>query len=549
MDLRGKGVFLTGGANGLGRAFTEKLLYRKARVLFCDIYTVAGKAAECELQAKYGVNNVIFVKADVTDEEQLTDAFKEAVSKFGAVDICVNNAGIMDERIWDKMLAVNTVSHIRGSLLALEHMRMDRGGRGGVIINVVALAGLFPFSYCPAYSASKHAMIGFTRSWAISPEQPDHGVRWCCLCPQATDTEFMVFREDRIYMKDAIIKRNEEKGLLPVVEVVEAFMKLVLDPDNNGAILEVTKENGTRYRKRQMVDPDGVSNPILVDKCRDDKHLLRTFRKLTVVMDPQGKGVFLTGGAQGLGRGTVDKLLSLGAKVLFCDINVEKGRATEAELQEQYGVDVVFFHPADVSDDKQHKAAFQRAVSKFGTVDIYVNNAGIMNENTWEKMIAVNVGGYIRGSLQALEHMRRDRGGRGGVIINVASKAGLIPSLCFPSYVASKHAVVGFTTSWAMSPDQKDHGVRWCCLCPDPIDTSMIKNNNNIYHQELFEQYVKENGVMPVSQVAEVIIKLIRDPENNGAILEVSLRKGANYRRRQVVDRDGVSDLVVVDTY
>ncbi|PVD19631.1 hypothetical protein C0Q70_20121 [Pomacea canaliculata] len=488
MDLRGKGVFLTGGANGLGRAFTEKLLYRKARVLFCDIYTVAGKAAECELQAKYGVNNVIFVKADVTDEEQLTDAFKEAVSKFGAVDICVNNAGIMDERIWDKMLAVNTVSHIRGSLLALEHMRMDRGGRGGVIINVVALAGLFPFSYCPAYSASKHAMIGFTRSWAISPEQPDHGVRWCCLCPQATDTEFMVFREDRIYMKDAIIKRNEEKGLLPVVEVVEAFMKLVLDPDNNGAILEVTKENGTRYRKRQMVDPDGVSNPIL---CRDDKHLLRTFRKLTVVMDPQGKGVFLTGGAQGLGRGTVDKLLSLGAKVLFCDINVEKGRATEAELQEQYGVDVVFFHPADVSDDKQHKAAFQRAVSKFGTVDIYVNNAGIMNENTWEKMIAVNV----------------------------------------------------------MSPDQKDHGVRWCCLCPDPIDTSMIKNNNNIYHQELFEQYVKENGVMPVSQVAEVIIKLIRDPENNGAILEVSLRKGANYRRRQVVDRDGVSDLVVVDTY
>ncbi|XP_025077457.1 15-hydroxyprostaglandin dehydrogenase [NAD(+)]-like [Pomacea canaliculata] len=155
----------------------------------------------------------------------------------------------MDERIWDKMLAVNTVSHIRGSLLALEHMRKDRGGRGGVIINIVSFAGLFPFFYCPAYCASKHAMIGFTRSWAISPEQPDHGVRWCCLCPQAADTELMVFREDRIYMKDAIIQRNEEKGLLPITQVVEAFMKLVLDPDNNGAILEVTRENGARYRK------------------------------------------------------------------------------------------------------------------------------------------------------------------------------------------------------------------------------------------------------------------------------------------------------------
>ncbi|XP_025078426.1 17-beta-hydroxysteroid dehydrogenase 14-like isoform X2 [Pomacea canaliculata] len=72
-------------------------------------------------------------------------------------------------------------------------------------------------------------------------------------------------------------------------------------------------------------------------------------------MDPRGKGVFLTGGAQGLGRGIVEELLSFGAKVLFCDVDVERGRATESELQTQYGADVVCFQPADVSDDEQHK--------------------------------------------------------------------------------------------------------------------------------------------------------------------------------------------------
>ncbi|PVD19627.1 hypothetical protein C0Q70_20117 [Pomacea canaliculata] len=160
--------------------------------------------------------------------------------------------------------------------------------------------------------------------------------------------------------------------------------------------------------------------------------------------------------------------------------------------------DVVFFHPADVSDGEQHKAAFGIAVSKFETVDICVNNAGILKESNWEKLMAINVGAVIRGSLLALEHMRCDRGGRGGVIINVASIVGLTVTPVSPTYCASKHAVIGFTTSWA---------------------------------------------------VVDAVMKLIQDPDNNGAILAVTLKKGARYRRRQVVDRDGVNDLVIVDTY
>nr|KAG5687614.1 hypothetical protein BaRGS_023336 [Batillaria attramentaria] len=78
------------------------------QVLFCDLAADLGKAAEADLQKQYGADNVVFRQYDVADGDQLKAAFEAAVSKFGAVDICVNNAGIMDERVWEKMLAINT---------------------------------------------------------------------------------------------------------------------------------------------------------------------------------------------------------------------------------------------------------------------------------------------------------------------------------------------------------------------------------------------------------------------------------------------------------
>ncbi|XP_025078192.1 15-hydroxyprostaglandin dehydrogenase [NAD(+)]-like isoform X2 [Pomacea canaliculata] len=155
---------------------------------------------------------------------------------------------------------------------------------------------------------------------------------------------------------------------------------------------------------------------------------------------------------------------------------------------------------------KQHKAAFQAAVCKLGAVEICVNNVGILNEKNWEKVLPINVESHIRGSLLALEHMRRDYGGRGGVIINVASTLGYLSMPTSPIYVASKHAVVGFTTSWAMSPDQKEHGVRWCCLCPDAFDSEMMRESlkgDIIHNAEVLQHYVQQQGTLKISQVAE----------------------------------------------
>ncbi|KAK7465896.1 hypothetical protein BaRGS_00037548 [Batillaria attramentaria] len=187
MELYGKGVFLTGGARGLGRGMTEALLSKGAKVLFCDILTDAGKSAEAELQAKYGADN------------------------FGAVDICVNNAGIMDERVLERMVAVNMVAKIRGSQLALDHMRRDRGGRGGLIINMVSTTGVLDFL-------------------------------------------------ENLYQYTLSILH-----VFSVSDVVEAFMKMVLDQDSTDVIFEVTKPEKGAFRKRRIVDSDGESNPVMVD--------------------------------------------------------------------------------------------------------------------------------------------------------------------------------------------------------------------------------------------------------------------------------------------
>ncbi|XP_076446296.1 15-hydroxyprostaglandin dehydrogenase [NAD(+)]-like [Babylonia areolata] len=236
MDLSGRGVFLTGGSQGFGRCATAALLEKGAKVLFCGINTEVGKATEEELQKQYGADNVAFVKGDVTDANQLKAAFEAAVSKFGAVDICANNAGIMDERDWEKMLATNTTAQIRGSQLAFEHMRRDKGGRGGVIINTVSVA---------------------------DPEMSALGVRWCCLCPNAMNTAMLDLEEGAV--KNVQEFRDIAKTIWQEPEVVaKAFVQMLQDVDSNGKIMVVGKE--AVYRKRILVDEDEVSDPLVDGK-------------------------------------------------------------------------------------------------------------------------------------------------------------------------------------------------------------------------------------------------------------------------------------------
>ncbi|XP_071100945.1 15-hydroxyprostaglandin dehydrogenase [NAD(+)]-like isoform X1 [Haliotis cracherodii] len=243
----------------------------------------------------------------------------------------------------------------------------------------------------------------------------------------------------------------------------------------------------------------------------------------------------VTGAAQGLGRGFSEALLRRGAKVCVADIKVQTGEATVLNFQQQFGRDRVFFVKCDVTSEEDVKAAVQATRGRFGKLTIMVNNAGMSSEAEWSKMVDVNLKGVIVGTQEAVAAMRRDAGGQGGVVVNIASAAGLIPLHTIPVYAATKFGVVGFTRSWAANPHLPSLGISFSCICPTFTDTDMIVHDDSRKGQSLysedFQRVMAEVGVMPVSQVVSAFEQLLDSPDNNGVVMAVTNIKGVRIRR------------------
>ncbi|KAK6179149.1 hypothetical protein SNE40_011570 [Patella caerulea] len=251
-------------------------------------------------------------------------------------------------------------------------------------------------------------------------------------------------------------------------------------------------------------------------------------------MKLEGKTVFITGAAQGLGQGITEALLERGAKVCIADLNREKGEETVNQFQQRFGKENVFFIKADVTNEKEFEDAFKEAVSRLGNIDIMVNNAGIMDESKWELMIQINVTSLVRGTNLAIGHMNKVTGGKGGLIINTASVAGFAPGVSFPVYGGTKHAVIGFTTSWAANPNVESMGIRFACLCPSPADTALLdlKDHQGMMVSQ-FTKFINEVlGVAPVSKIVEGFITLVEKDDNNGALLLVGKNEGIQFVNR-----------------
>uniref|UniRef100_A0A672GJP3 15-hydroxyprostaglandin dehydrogenase [NAD(+)] n=1 Tax=Salarias fasciatus TaxID=181472 RepID=A0A672GJP3_SALFA len=237
----------------------------------------------------------------------------------------------------------------------------------------------------------------------------------------------------------------------------------------------------------------------------------------------KGKVAVVTGAAMGIGQATTKLFLQNGAKVALLDLNERAGKSVKKALDEEYGPEKTVFLQCNVESDKDVKDAFQTAVKTFKGIDIVCNNAGILNEPEWEKSVSINLTGVIRVGFVALEHMNKLTGGRGGVIVNTASLAGLAPRPVFPAYAATKHGVVGFTRSMAAASDALGYGIRFNALCPAGVQTNLfdaIKAQmgqfSDLYY--LVEQSVQK-GILDVSQVAEGALELATDETKNGEAL------------------------------
>ncbi|KAM4727406.1 15-hydroxyprostaglandin dehydrogenase [NAD(+)] [Anableps anableps] len=246
-----------------------------------------------------------------------------------------------------------------------------------------------------------------------------------------------------------------------------------------------------------------------------------------------GKTAVVTGAAMGIGRAMVELLLQNGAKVALLDINETAGKSSLESLKQQYEAEKTLFLKCDVESEEQIRAAFKKTTETFGGIDILCNNAGILNETTWEKTISINLMSVIRGTYIALERMNKLKGGRGGIIINTASMAGIGPFLSCPTYTATKFGVVGFTRAMAAASEASGYGIRFNTVCPGFVQTDLMTNIPARLGQfsnlaGAAQKLVDVMGTVTMSDVADAALELMTDETKNGEALLV-LPRGKIY--------------------
>ncbi|XP_070581460.1 15-hydroxyprostaglandin dehydrogenase [NAD(+)]-like [Ptychodera flava] len=246
-------------------------------------------------------------------------------------------------------------------------------------------------------------------------------------------------------------------------------------------------------------------------------------------MDIEGRVAIVTGAARGIGRGIVERLLEKGAKgVSMLDIIDETGQENCKVLQKTFSEERVMYIHCDVTKQTDLEAAFEKTVNYYGRLDIVCNNAGILNESQWEKMIDINYKAVIRGTYLAVEYMGKSKGGSGGVVINTASFVGLVPFNLCPIYPSTKHAVVGFTRSVALEPKVVENHVRVAAICPGKVDTLLLnagKAGCNPDYRDAYDTAVAELPSTPIARIVDVITTLIEYPNSSGNVCVVGPNK------------------------
>jgi 3-hydroxybutyrate dehydrogenase len=217
MSLEGRGAVVTGGGRGIGRAVARALAEEGAAVVVTARSTKEIEGVAAELAADGLVAHAL--PCDVADEASVAKMAERAIALVGTVDVLVNNAGIalsnpvkrLPLEEWNRILAVNATGTFLCTRAFLQGM-IDR--RWGRVINVASVAGLRGGRYIAAYTASKHAQVGFTR--ALAAEVADQGITVNAICPGYVDTP----------MTEYSVSRIVEKTGLPQDEALERILAL-----------------------------------------------------------------------------------------------------------------------------------------------------------------------------------------------------------------------------------------------------------------------------------------------------------------------------------
>ncbi|XP_041774710.1 alcohol dehydrogenase 1-like [Anopheles merus] len=189
MSLAGQSAVVFGGCGGMGMAIGQRLLRQGVKKLcIVDVVELSDSNLSCLKDS--GRDALILCKiCDISNRAALKQMLeRDIIEALGSIDILVNSAGIVESEVPDRLIGVNLTGVINSCLIALNLMSRAKGGKGGVIVNVASTAGLEPIPFLPTYCASKHGLIGFTRSLGVEPVYSETGVKFIIICPGGTRT-------------------------------------------------------------------------------------------------------------------------------------------------------------------------------------------------------------------------------------------------------------------------------------------------------------------------------------------------------------------------
>ncbi|WP_276787234.1 SDR family NAD(P)-dependent oxidoreductase, partial [Bacillus sp. (in: firmicutes)] len=200
MNLQHKTALVTGGGTGIGRAACLALAKRGAAVVINYSHSKMEAEQTAEFIIKAG-GHAMTIQADVSIDKQARDMVNEAASRFGSLDLLVNNASITrhiplhdlesaTKEVWDELFAVNVNGMFHCARAAASHMKKQKSG---AIVNVGSIAGLTGAGSSLPYAVSKAAVHGLTKSLAhaLAPD-----IRVCCVAPGAVATRWWTGREE-----------------------------------------------------------------------------------------------------------------------------------------------------------------------------------------------------------------------------------------------------------------------------------------------------------------------------------------------------------------